>query len=90
MTKILAMASQSFFRLSIAFYAEKYGIGIKEMNMEKNFELARIEFSISKLYHAINFYNGRGESGLGYFATLEEAKERIKSHKSERPSEKWP
>lgn len=58
--------------------------------MEKNFELARIEFSISKLYHAINFYNDRGESGLGYFATLEEAKEHIKSHKSERPSEKWP
>jgi hypothetical protein len=58
--------------------------------MEKNFEIARIDFSISKLYHAINFYNGRGESGLGYFSTLEEAKECIQLHKSERPSEKWP
>jgi hypothetical protein len=58
--------------------------------MDKNYELARIEFGISKTYHAINFQNGRGEAGLGFFHTLEEAKERIKSHKSERPDEKWP
>lgn len=58
--------------------------------MEKIYEVARIEANISKLYHAINFHNGRGESGLGYFNTLEAAKERIKSYKTERPDERWP
>lgn len=58
--------------------------------MEKNFEVARIDFSISKLNYAISFYNGRGDSGLGFFATLSKTKARIKSHKTERPAKKWP
>lgn len=58
--------------------------------MEKNFEVARLRSGISKICHSIDFHNGRGESGLGYFSTLEEAKDRIKSYKIEHPSEKWP
>jgi hypothetical protein len=60
------------------------------MDMDNCYEVARIEFNISKLNHGINFQNGRGDSGLGYFQTLEEAKYRIKSHRIERKNEKWP
>lgn len=58
--------------------------------MNENYEVARIIIDISRNSSAIDFHNGRGNSGLGVFNTLDKAIACISKHKSQHPSESWP